>query len=77
MKEVNVCLMSICKLALIRAVFDWSVVIQNQTYHSSQSQRTQAIQWTNQNSKQIGVAGTKCGETCASKLGHHWFWFYF
>ncbi len=26
MKEVNVWLMSICKLALIRAVFDWSVV---------------------------------------------------
>ncbi len=35
--------------------------------HSGQSQRTQTIQWTNQNSKQIHVACRKRGKMCVSE----------
>ena len=34
-----------------RAVFNWVSWNQNQSNHSSQSQRTQIIKWTNQNTK--------------------------
>ena len=34
-----------------RAVFNWVSLNQNQSNHSSQSQRTQIIKWTNQNTK--------------------------
>ncbi len=51
---------------LYRALFNWVSSNQNQSNHSDQSQRTLTIQWTNQNSKQISVAGTKRGKTCAS-----------
>ena len=35
---------------------------QNHSFYSGQSQQTQTIQWTNQNSKQIYVAGAKRGK---------------
>ena len=44
--------------------------MQNQRNHFDQSQKTQTIWWTNQNSKQIHVAGAKRGKTtaCMSEL---------
>ena len=40
-------------------------MLQNQNnYRSDQSQRTQTIQLTNQNSKQMQVAGMKRGKMC-------------
>lgn len=46
---------------LDKAVFNWVSKNQNQSNHSGQSQRSQTIQWSNQNSKQIYVAGSKRG----------------
>ena len=44
-----------------------SVTALNQSNHSSQSQKTETIQWTNQNSKKIHPADAKRGKTRASK----------
>ena len=49
-----------------------SVVKPNQSNYPSQSQQTQIIQWTNQNSKQIHVTSAKRGKTRASKSQLVW-----
>lgn len=46
-----------------QAVFTWVPWNKDLRSHSSQSQRTQIIRWTNQNSKQIYVAVPKSGKT--------------
>ena len=45
---------------------------QNRSNYPSQSQQTQIIQWTNQNSKQIHVTSAKRGKTRASKSRLVW-----
>ena len=50
-------------IELIRAVFVWASLSQNQSNDFSQSQQTQTAQWTNQNLKQIHEAGVKRGNT--------------
>ena len=61
-----------------KTVLDWMPKkTQPKINYSDQSQQTQTVQWTNQNSKQmhVTVAATKRGKIYASQSD--WFWFCF
>ena len=45
--------------------------------YPGQSQQTQIIQWTNQNSKQVHITGVKCGKKRASASKSRLIWFEF
>ena len=59
-----------------KAVFNWVSYNQNHSYHSSQSQKTQTILSTNQNSKKSPAAKVKPKSTGKRvRTSHDWFWF--
>ena len=75
--QKNVTFKSIKEL-IIKGRFQLSVIKELKTKKSpwlwpSQRQRTQTIQWANQNSKQIHAANAK--KTCR-RASHHWFYFW-
>ena len=55
-------------------IYDTRHTVVFESNHSDQSQRTNAILWTNQNSKLLHVVGSagKC-----ARARHDWFWLYF
>ena len=65
--HISTIILPYCYILSIRVVFSWVSQNQNQSYFSSQSQRTQTIQWTNQNLKKLQAADAKRGKTHASE----------
>ena len=64
--KLNICC---CSIIPIKTAFNWVWLNQNQSNHSSQSQRTQTVQWTNQKSKKLHVADEKRGKREGVNIG--------